>query len=61
MIREVRGRGFMLGIRFGVTRETFPGNLLGVLGEQELLTPVIASYLLNVEGLRVAPTLNGAT
>ena len=60
VIREVRGRGFMLGIRFGVTRETFPGNLLGVLGEQELLTPVIASYLLNVEGLRVAPTLNGA-
>ncbi|HEY8415255.1 MAG TPA: aminotransferase III, partial [Thermaerobacter sp.] len=34
--------------------------LLGVMGEQELLTPVIASYLLNVEKLRVAPTLNGA-
>ncbi|EKP95021.1 aminotransferase class III-fold pyridoxal phosphate-dependent enzyme [Thermaerobacter subterraneus] len=60
VIREVRGRGFMLGIQFGVDREAFPGNLLGVMGEQELLTPVIASYLLNVEGLRVAPTLNGA-
>ena len=60
VIRSVRGRGFMLGIEFGVDRSTFPGNLLGVMGEQELLTPVIASYLLNVEGLRVAPTLNGA-
>mgnify|MGYP001190138730 CR=1 FL=1 len=60
VIREVRGRGFMLGLQFGVDREAFPGNLLGVMGEQELLTPVIASYLLNVEGLRVAPTLNGA-
>ncbi|HEY8393512.1 MAG TPA: aminotransferase class III-fold pyridoxal phosphate-dependent enzyme, partial [Thermaerobacter sp.] len=60
VIRSVRGRGFMLGLEFGVDRASFPGNLLGVMGEQELLTPVIASYLLNVEKLRVAPTLNGA-
>ena len=29
--------------------------------ELELLTPIVASYLLNVERVRVAPTLNGAS
>ncbi len=59
VIRAVRGRGFMLGIEFGVDRAHFHGTLLTIMAEQELLTPVIASYLLNVEKLRVAPTLNG--
>lgn len=59
VIRAVRGRGFMLGVEFGVSREDFRGTMLGVMAEQELLTPVIAAYLLNVEKLRVAPTLNG--
>lgn len=60
VIRSIRGRGLMLGIEFGITRDTFPGSLIGVMAEQEILTPVISSYLLNVEGLRVAPTLNGS-
>lgn len=60
VIRSVRGRGLMLGIEFGMTRDTFPGSLIGVMAEQEILTPVISSYLLNTEGLRVAPTLNGS-
>lgn len=60
VIRAIRGRGFMLGVEFGVSREHFRGSLLGVMAEQELLTPVISSYLLNVERLRVAPTLSGA-
>ncbi|NPV71381.1 MAG: aminotransferase class III-fold pyridoxal phosphate-dependent enzyme [Firmicutes bacterium] len=59
-LRSIRGRGFMLGLEFGITRDTFTGGLLGVMAEQELLTPVVSSYLLNIEGLRVAPTLNGA-
>ena len=63
VIGEVRGRGLMLGIDFRLGREAFPpygpGTLLPVMAEQEMLTPVIASYLLDVEGLRVAPTLNG--
>lgn len=61
VIREVRGRGLMLGIDFGINKNTFPGSLLGVMAEQELLTPIISSYLLNVEKVRVAPTLNGNT
>src|SRR5690606_15669631 len=64
VIREVRGTGFMLGIDFGIDRRTFgtgPGSMMGIMAEQELLTPAIASYLLNRQGLRVAPTLNGAS
>lgn len=60
VIAEVRGRGLMLGLELGVTRENLPHSLLGILAEQEFLSPVVSSYLLNVEKLRVAPTLNGA-
>ena len=59
LIAEVRGRGYMLGIRFGVGRDLWPDRLLGVAADQGLFTPLFASYLLNVEGIRVAPTLNG--
>ncbi len=59
LISAVRGRGLMLGLEFYMDREHFPGSLLGVMAEQELLTPAISSYLLNVEKVRVAPTLNG--
>ncbi len=61
IVRAIRGRGLMLGIEFGLDRDTFPGSLLGIMAEQELLTPVISAYLLNREKLRVAPTLNGSS
>nr|PZN73113.1 MAG: aminotransferase III [Bacillota bacterium] len=61
VLRSVRGRGFMLGLEIGVDRSTYGRTcLLGVLAEQENLTPILSSYLLNVCGLRVAPTLNGS-
>ncbi len=59
LIKTIRGRGLMLGIEFYMDREHFPGSLMGIMAEQELLTPAISSYLLNVEKIRVAPTLNG--
>jgi acetylornithine/succinyldiaminopimelate/putrescine aminotransferase/predicted amino acid dehydrogenase len=59
LIAEIRGRGYMLGIRFGVDRRRWPDRILGMAAEQGLFTPIFASYLLNVEGVRVAPTLNG--
>jgi acetylornithine/succinyldiaminopimelate/putrescine aminotransferase/predicted amino acid dehydrogenase len=59
LIAEVRGRGYMLGIRFGVDRSLWPDRILGMAAEQGFFTPIFASYLLNVEGVRVAPTLNG--
>lgn len=61
-IRGIRGTGLMLGIDIGIDRDTFgsgPGSMMGIMAEQELLTPAVASYLLNNHGLRVAPTLNG--
>lgn len=62
VLRSVRGRGYMLGLEFGVDLDTYGRfSLLGVLAEQENLTPVLSGYLLNVEGVRVAPTLNGAS
>lgn len=61
VLKRVRGRGYMLGLEFGIDMETWGRfSLLGVLAEQEGLTPLLSSYLLNVESVRVAPTLNGA-
>lgn len=59
VLKSVRGRGLMLGIELEMSRNDFPDCFLGVLSEQESLTPLVSSYLLNAEGLRVAPTLNG--
>jgi acetylornithine/succinyldiaminopimelate/putrescine aminotransferase/predicted amino acid dehydrogenase len=61
VVKEVRGKGLMIGVDFNVTEDTFPETMLGVMADQEMLTPVLASYLLNVERLRVAPTLNGSS
>ncbi len=59
LIKSVRGRGLMMGIEFGIDRYTFPGSMLGPIAEQDMLTPIVSSYLLNNQQLRVAPTLNG--
>ena len=61
IVKAIRGQGFMLGIEFNNSKTPYPHSLLGVMAEQEMLTPMIASYLLNVERVRVAPTLNGAS
>lgn len=60
VIADVRGSGLMLGLELGVTQENLHGSLLGIMADQEFLSPVVSSYLLNVEKIRVAPTLNGA-
>lgn len=60
VISDVRGKGLMLGLELGVTKNNLPDSLLGIIADQEFLSPVVSSYLLNVEKLRVAPTLNGA-
>ncbi len=59
LIKEVRGCGFMLGLQFTSDRALWPENFLGIAAEQKELAQFVASYLLNVEGVRLAPTLNG--
>ena len=61
VVSDVRGRGLMLGLELGATQEKMPNCLIGILGDQEILAPVVSSYLLNVWKIRVAPTLNGAS
>lgn len=56
---EVRGLGYFLGLRFGVHRRTWASSILSVAAEEGGLAPIFASYLLNVERVRLAPTLNG--
>ena len=47
----------MLVIYFVNSLDHYPHSLLVVMAEQELLTPMVATYLLKVERVRVAPTL----
>lgn len=59
LVEEIRGRGFMLGIRFTTARVHWPENFLGIAAEERSLAQLVASYLLNAERVRLAPTLNG--
>lgn len=59
LVSEVRGRGFMLGISFTSERAPWPENFLGIAAQEKELGQFLASYLLNVEQVRLAPTLNG--
>lgn len=61
IVRAVRGKGLMLGLELGAGGDHFAGTLLNVVAEQELLAPAVSAYLLNREGIRVAPTLNGGS
>lgn len=60
ILKDVRGEGYFLGLEIEMDRLDFPQCLLSVLSEQESLLPLIVSYLLNVERIRVAPTLNNS-
>lgn len=61
IVAEARGRGLLQGLELRVRRGTYVGGwgtFLGLLGEQGDLVTLLSSYLLNVEGIRTAPTLN---
>ena len=56
-LREVRGRGLMLGFELG--RDTgAASSLVRVLSQQNLLGFVCSGWLLHEAGIRVAPTLS---
>jgi acetylornithine/succinyldiaminopimelate/putrescine aminotransferase/predicted amino acid dehydrogenase len=54
----IRGRGYMLGVTFGVNRFNWGSGLLGCLGETEALTSLVVSRMLAVNGVRLGYTLN---
>jgi acetylornithine/succinyldiaminopimelate/putrescine aminotransferase/predicted amino acid dehydrogenase len=54
----IRGRGYMLGVTFGVNRFNWGSGLLGCLGETEALTSLVVSRMLTVSGVRLGYTLN---
>lgn len=58
ILRQVRGRGYMLGLQFGIDRHSSGGGILGHLAEEDILTAVVVSHLLNFEGVRVGYSLN---
>ncbi len=62
LIGEIRGRGFMLGVDLKLQHLIDDrSSLLSVLAEQNLLMPLIVSYLLNVEGVRIAASYTAGT
>lgn len=57
VIREVRGRGLMIGVEFH-PQDRNPSNALRMVSESGLLGQFLASHLLARENLRVAPTVS---
>lgn len=54
----IRGRGYMLGVSFGINRFNWDAGLLGCLGETDALTSLVVSRMLAVNGVRLGYTLN---
>ncbi|HZP83812.1 MAG TPA: aminotransferase class III-fold pyridoxal phosphate-dependent enzyme [Chthonomonadaceae bacterium] len=61
LIKAIRGRGYLLGMEFTTDFGAFGRQcLMSFMAEQESLALGLCSYLLNVEHIRMAPTLFGA-
>jgi acetylornithine/succinyldiaminopimelate/putrescine aminotransferase/predicted amino acid dehydrogenase len=58
LIESVRGRGYMLGVKFGISREKWGGSLLACLGETEFFSAIVVSHILNFHRVRLGYTLN---
>ncbi|WP_170133844.1 aminotransferase class III-fold pyridoxal phosphate-dependent enzyme [Palleronia aestuarii] len=58
VIREVRGRGYMLGLDFERFDERRDSALMAFSSLNGGITPLISSYLMNVEGVVTAPLFN---
>jgi acetylornithine/succinyldiaminopimelate/putrescine aminotransferase/predicted amino acid dehydrogenase len=62
LLKEIRGRGLMLGIELDFDHiAERQNNLISFLHEQGLLLYIVVSYLLNVERIRIAPSFTHGT
>jgi acetylornithine/succinyldiaminopimelate/putrescine aminotransferase/acyl-CoA synthetase (AMP-forming)/AMP-acid ligase II/predicted amino acid dehydrogenase/acyl carrier protein len=60
VLREARGRGFIWGVELTDDGDAFERQcLMGAMAGREGLALAVCSYLLNVEKIRLAPTLLG--
>jgi acetylornithine/succinyldiaminopimelate/putrescine aminotransferase/predicted amino acid dehydrogenase len=60
VIREVRGRGYMLGLEFQRMDERCDSAVMAFASLNCGVTPLISSYLLNVRGVLTAPLFNAS-
>ncbi|MBI2606137.1 MAG: aminotransferase class III-fold pyridoxal phosphate-dependent enzyme [Deltaproteobacteria bacterium] len=58
VIRDVRGRGFFMGIEIDPLLDGRAPNVLAALNQSGYVSYLFASFLLHRHGVRVAPTLN---
>lgn len=58
LIKAVRGVGLMLAVHVSIDRYRFGSGLLASVAEEDFITSLLMSYLLNHENVRVAFTLN---
>lgn len=58
VIREVRGRGYMVGLEFHRFDERMDSATMAFSSINGGVTPLISSYLFNVQGLLTAPLFN---
>lgn len=60
ILKDVRGKGYLLGLELEMKRSDYPQSILSVLSEQGNLSYLIVSYLLNEKKIRLAPTLRNS-
>jgi predicted amino acid dehydrogenase len=60
VIKEIRGKGLMLGIEFHRQEDTDSG-VFNMIAAQNLLGYIVSGYLLHEHRIRVAPTLSSNT
>jgi acetylornithine/succinyldiaminopimelate/putrescine aminotransferase/predicted amino acid dehydrogenase len=61
LIKSVRGRGYLLGLELTTDSGAFGRqSLMSFMAAQESLVLALCSYMLNIEHIRLAPTLFGA-
>src|SRR5262249_39759398 len=62
LVAEIRGRGLMLGVDLNLDHiaQTQAG-MLAIMQEHGLLLYIVVSYLLNVKGIRIAPSFTHGT